>query len=297
MKAMVSTFVAIYWVATSTAVLADSNEKSLCGKHETILASCHLERAQKKVVSFCADTLGLTSYYFGANDKVETDVKFSTDRQLYRWVDVDTHVTFLGFDQGGHSYVLGIPQETFGAKAFWFVKRSSEPLDFSASAFCTQNSLGEKNMVTRTIKDIEDKVVRDNKFIFPPAANASGVPVGLADGQPVNPELCSAQNLSDQSSYRCSDYSRNVADEDLNVAYKRLNDIISKDYRSMPDLGGKLKLNIKRSQVAWIKLRDANCAVEVFVIEPGTQAFETTKNHCLARESAERSRYLNGLRF
>lgn len=165
---MVSRFLAIYWVATSTVLLADSNEKSLCGKHETTLASCHFERGQNKLVSFCAGTLGFTSYYFGANDKADADVKFSTDRQLYRWVDVDTHVTFLGFDQGGYSYVLGVPQETHGAKAFWLTKKSGEPLDFNAPEFCTQNSVGEKNMINGTIMDVEDRIVRDNKFLFPP---------------------------------------------------------------------------------------------------------------------------------
>jgi uncharacterized protein YecT (DUF1311 family) len=49
---------------------------------------------------------------------------------------------------------------------------------------------------------------------------------------------------------------------------------------------------IKESQRLWIKLRDADCALETFQIEIGPQAYETTLNNCIARMSDERSNYL-----
>ncbi|WP_341520210.1 lysozyme inhibitor LprI family protein [Pseudomonas sp. G.S.17] len=120
---------------------------------------------------------------------------------------------------------------------------------------------------------------------------------GICHAEVLLPRICAASNLSSQAIYECSEYNKKIADQDLNTAYKRLNDMISKDYKSMPSLGEKLKSTVKKSQLTWIKLRDENCAIEVFVIESGTQAFETTKNYCFAREGAERSRYLNDLRF
>jgi len=149
-------------------VLAKENAGNLCAENEKEVASCLLEGPEPKVMSFCADRLGVTSYYLRVNKKIEKDIKFSSQRQLYRWQDSDTYVTFLGFDQDGYSYVLGVPQETLGAKAFWLTKRSGEPLDFNAPEFCTHNSFGDKDIVNGTIMDIEDRIVRDNKFLFPP---------------------------------------------------------------------------------------------------------------------------------
>lgn len=97
--------------------------------------------------------------------------------------------------------------------------------------------------------------------------------------------------------YGCSKYKVESADKELNDIYKDLNYRISIEYKADPKLGEELREYIRKSQQAWINLRDANCAIEGFVISPESQAFEVIKNNCLARETIERTLYLKSLRF
>ena len=78
----------------------------------------------------------------------------------------------------------------------------------------------------------------------------------------------------------------------LNDVYKRLMQQIDRDYRSNSKLGDEFRSNIKKAQQAWLKYRDANCAVEAFEVEVGTSAHTTTVNVCLARMSRERTQEL-----
>ncbi|WP_166365223.1 lysozyme inhibitor LprI family protein [Pseudomonas akapageensis] len=117
----------------------------------------------------------------------------------------------------------------------------------------------------------------------------------FADSAP--PERCSSGGLDSQDIYDCSKLRIEAADKELNSTYKDLNSRVSTEYRADAPLGEKLKEHIKTSQIAWIKLRDSNCAVESFVISRETQAFETTKNNCLARETIGRTHYLKNLKF
>ncbi|WP_084311524.1 lysozyme inhibitor LprI family protein [Pseudomonas jinjuensis] len=70
---------------------------------------------------------------------------------------------------------------------------------------------------------------------------------------------------------------------------------MEKAYATNPKLQDKLKSKIKKSQLLWIKQRDANCEIETFTMETKAQAFETTKNNCSARETEERAKYLSNL--
>lgn len=110
-------------------------------------------------------------------------------------------------------------------------------------------------------------------------------------------ELCALEQMESQQIYECSKRAATDSDEALNSAYKKLNQQITADYKGDPIQGKKLLDHIIKSQRIWIDLRDENCAIENFLISPGTQAFDTTRNFCFARESTERTEYLQGLRF
>ena len=50
---------------------------------------------------------------------------------------------------------------------------------------------------------------------------------------------------------------------------------------------------LKASQLAWLKLRDTNCAVEAFEYDESMPAYEVTVNICVTKMSLERSEYLD----
>lgn len=111
------------------------------------------------------------------------------------------------------------------------------------------------------------------------------------------PVFCSDIGTDSQGIYECSKRKNTDADIQLNSTYKALNNKIDTEYKIDPMLGASLKEHIKKSQRAWIILRNENCAIESFMVDPGTQAFETTKNFCMARQSIERIHYLNDLKL
>ena len=98
--------------------------------------------------------------------------------------------------------------------------------------------------------------------------------------------------VSSQQVFECSIYEKAKADKDLNNQYRSLLERVASQYKSNQTLGKEYIQRIKHSQRLWIKLRDANCALEIYQIEVGTQAYEATLNHCIARISGERSKYL-----
>jgi uncharacterized protein YecT (DUF1311 family) len=107
---------------------------------------------------------------------------------------------------------------------------------------------------------------------------------------------CSTE-LDSQKIYECSKRKRLDADVELNKVYSELNEKLTQDYKVDSKLGEKLKSHIKKSQRAWLIVRDENCAIESFIAAPGTQAFETKMNYCLANESFIRAKYLVDLRL
>lgn len=87
------------------------------------------------------------------------------------------------------------------------------------------------------------------------------------------------------------------ADKILNIEYEKLMNRVHIDYVNSPDLGAKLKSHIKKSQIAWLKVRDENCLIESFFVDPTAQIYEAITNSCKARESNARSSYLRKLKF
>jgi hypothetical protein len=60
-------------------------------------------------------------------------------------------------------------------------------------------------------------------------------------------------------------------------------------YQIQPEFGAAYLAKVKEAQRAWVKLRDANCAVEAFDIETDKPAHATVVNNCITRMSQERS--------
>lgn len=165
MKAMklsfitITTLVGIYSASSSA-------EPNLCTSTEVEIASCELNEKKSRNLSFCADIDNKTiSYRFGSRTKKELNIVFSSQAPLSRWVDTATYTVYFGFRRGEYSYVLGIPQETFGAKAFLIVTKNNKTL---TDTECTDNSFGEKNWDSDSIQDVDDASVRNNDFLFPP---------------------------------------------------------------------------------------------------------------------------------
>ncbi len=98
--------------------------------------------------------------------------------------------------------------------------------------------------------------------------------------------------VSSQQVFECATFEKERADKALNDQYRSLLKRVSSQYKSNKTLNDEYTHKIKESQRLWIKLRDADCALETFQIEIGTQAYEATLNNCIARMSDERSAYL-----
>ena len=98
--------------------------------------------------------------------------------------------------------------------------------------------------------------------------------------------------VSSQQVFECSTYEKARADQALNHQYRSLLKRVNSQYKPNQTLSDEYIQKIKESQRLWIKLRDADCALETFQIEIGTQAYEATLNNCIARMSDERSKYL-----
>jgi len=100
------------------------------------------------------------------------------------------------------------------------------------------------------------------------------------------------KTFNSQQIFECSKIERAKADQKLNEAYRGLLTRIAKQYKPSPELGATYTQKIKESQRLWIKLKDADCALEAFKIEAGTQAYETTVNKCVSQLSLARPQYL-----
>lgn len=97
---------------------------------------------------------------------------------------------------------------------------------------------------------------------------------------------------NNQQIFECSQINKINADKNLNDQYKKLLGRVKNQYRSDQKIGKDLTDKIKKSQRAWIILRDSNCEVESHEIEVGTPAYEVTNNNCISRESIQRTEYL-----
>lgn len=79
------------------------------------------------------------------------------------------------------------------------------------------------------------------------------------------------------------------ADRELNIAYRQTIDKVAISYKADPELRIELLSKLKSAQTAWIKFRDANCAVFVFEIDESKPAYSMALNKCKTRMTKDRS--------
>lgn len=115
-------------------------------------------------------------------------------------------------------------------------------------------------------------------------------PASIAFAQDECAEIATGQQVD-----KCSDVSKVAADSLLNTSYHQLMARLETQYQAEPDTGTAYMVKVKEAQRAWIKLRDASCPLEAFEVKPGTSAYVTTVNNCVARMSRGRSVYLDNI--
>jgi hypothetical protein len=157
---------AFFCLFLSMNVAAQASKTTLCQREEIMIASCQIDENLKRILSICSsgDRKSI-AYRFGTKSKIEMEVDFSRHRRVSRWDDSWTHTIHFGFKIGEYGYILGVPQETYGAKAFLDVTKGDTLIK---SSQCLENSFGEKALLSEAIVDIPDAAVRDSGFIFPP---------------------------------------------------------------------------------------------------------------------------------
>ena len=138
-----------------------------CDMGEIVVVECVLEKSQK-TLSICASKDGKSAQYkFSNKTTTELRVDFSAASPVFRWMNSDTYVTFFGFINDKHTYLIGIPQETLNAKSFLMVQKSHLPQDLNAIRFCTTNSFGHKKWSSNAIKDVGEKILSED-YLFKP---------------------------------------------------------------------------------------------------------------------------------
>lgn len=148
----------------NTAVHA--SEETLCKAKEIMIASCQLDETKTRILSFCSTAdKNKVVYRFGKKTNLELKVAFSGANRMWRWLDAATYTTYFGFRKGIYGYSFGVPQETYGAKAFLDITKGGELI---RSQNCIDNSFGEKHLLSEAIHDVTDGSVRNNNFLFPP---------------------------------------------------------------------------------------------------------------------------------
>ncbi|TDF80022.1 lysozyme inhibitor LprI family protein [Pseudomonas sp. H9] len=100
---------------------------------------------------------------------------------------------------------------------------------------------------------------------------------------------------TDQQNYECSNYSRQTAERELSTAFNDQLERIKEQYNGQTAQIEDLSKRLRDAEVIWKQLRDADCKVETFAEKPGSKAFETAQNTCLAQRSDDRSEYLQSL--
>ncbi|MCS3468070.1 uncharacterized protein YecT (DUF1311 family) [Pseudomonas sp. JUb42] len=99
----------------------------------------------------------------------------------------------------------------------------------------------------------------------------------------------------DKQTLECSKYSRDTAEELLKENFKNLQERVNTQFGANKSQANDLISKLKTGQQAWEKLRDADCAVEVFPSAAGSPAYNISMNDCIAHTSDERSEYLESV--
>ena len=96
---------------------------------------------------------------------------------------------------------------------------------------------------------------------------------------------------TDQQTFACAAFNKQVAERELQSAYDEL---AARMRDQFGDEAG-LMSRIEAAEQLWRQLRDADCKVETHAEQPGSKAYQTAWNSCIAQRSYERAEYLRGL--
>jgi uncharacterized protein YecT (DUF1311 family) len=99
----------------------------------------------------------------------------------------------------------------------------------------------------------------------------------------------------DKQTLTCSVSQRDTAVKLLDENFLNLLERVNTQYGANHAEANDFIAKLKTAQDAWKKLRDADCAVEVFPAKPGSKEFNIGQNDCLARTSDERSEYVESI--
>lgn len=150
------------------------SEPSLCKSFEVSVVSCEVEGRQKKIISICASsddhgkTFNNVRYLFGQKNNIQLEYSVTqsdTKNKMYRGVDNGTYTTFFGFKNGAYFYVIGIPEERYGAKTFLNIYKYDKNI---SSLQCKTNSFGMKNLQTNLFTEVDGMELSDGKVVFLP---------------------------------------------------------------------------------------------------------------------------------
>ncbi|MCO8309943.1 lysozyme inhibitor LprI family protein [Pseudomonas mandelii] len=107
-------------------------------------------------------------------------------------------------------------------------------------------------------------------------------------------DVCDKITTSSQGE-RCSVSLKSAADFQLNISYQQLMVRLEGGNRTDPVVAAGYMAKVKESQRAWIKLRDTDCLLDAFEAEPGSSAYVTAVNNCVASMSRDRSVFLDNI--
>lgn len=96
---------------------------------------------------------------------------------------------------------------------------------------------------------------------------------------------------TDQQTFACAAFNKQVAERELQSAYAEL---AARMRDQFGDEAG-LMSRIEAAEQLWRQLRDADCKVETHAEQPGSKAYQTAWNSCIAQRSDERAEYLRSL--
>lgn len=118
--------------------------------------------------------------------------------------------------------------------------------------------------------------------------------VGAHAADEDGPTPCDKVETAEQS-LKCSVFNRDTAQSGLDEAYNQLMARISAQFSDQKDVLKTYQDKVKSANDIWMKLRDADCAVEILESDSDGNDSDTAKNNCLAQRSDERSEYLQTL--
>lgn len=110
----------------------------------------------------------------------------------------------------------------------------------------------------------------------------------------ISSSLAKADSSSERVNYKQIKDSYSKADAELNSVYRQQIQEYKKEGAEFYGQSESRDIHLKKSQLAWIKMRDAGCDYETYESKTGT-AFSSLYEKCLFDKTNERIEYLKKL--